>query len=260
MDLKQIRRYGFEQGLGLNYISKEEKITKILNQLFILFEEKVVLKGGTALNRVYLKDNARFSEDIDLDYFNENKNNAIKEIEKKMKEFSDFEVAKSRLMNDTLRYDTYYINELNHKDKVQIEFYLNHEKIIGQTKKRIINSQLIESNSAIFNVYSMESLISRKIVAAFNREEGKDMYDLFYSLNLKFSKKETIKIIKELCDFNKIKFNELKVKLPVKIENMMKNYKMYQNTTNHYLSKKNNISWEFLLGSLKANILLFFEN
>ena len=66
-----LRYLAVKTGLSLKYISKDEKISYLLSQLWDIFGRRVILKGGTALNRVYLsKLNAsRFSEDIDLDYF-----------------------------------------------------------------------------------------------------------------------------------------------------------------------------------------------
>lgn len=254
MNIKMLRRYAFENGLGLNYISKEEKITLALQQLYILFDDKIILKGGTALSRVYLKDNARFSEDIDLDYINSNPTNAIKDIKEIMKGFSVFDVKKPRLMNYTLRFDCHYINELNHLDKIRLEFFLFHKKIIGETKKQVVPSHIIETSQAVCNVYSIESIIARKLITAYLRTEGKDFYDLFFALETKYLKKKLKKFLQELCIFYNVIYDDLKRGLPKKISELTKDYKKFQNNTNHYLTKKVNISWLGLLESLKDKI------
>ena len=71
-DIEILRYLATKTGLGLNYLSKDEKISIILEQQRDLFPE-VVLKGGTALSRVYLakKGVSRFSEDIDLDFISD---------------------------------------------------------------------------------------------------------------------------------------------------------------------------------------------
>ena len=68
-DPEILRYISAKTGLGLKYISKDEKVSIVLEQLKGLFPE-VILKGGTALNRVYLAKLgvSRFSEDIDLDF------------------------------------------------------------------------------------------------------------------------------------------------------------------------------------------------
>ena len=71
-DPEILRYLAAKTGLGLKYLSKDENISIVLEQLRGLFPE-VILKGGTALNRVYLAKSgvSRFSEDIDLDFISD---------------------------------------------------------------------------------------------------------------------------------------------------------------------------------------------
>ena len=64
MEIDELRRLAAKEELSLNYIAKDEMISKILHSLQEF--DDLILKGGTAINRVYLK-NKRFSEDIDFD-------------------------------------------------------------------------------------------------------------------------------------------------------------------------------------------------
>lgn len=68
-DPEILRYVSVKTGLGLKFLSKDEKISIALEQLRELFPE-VILKGGTALNRVHIIKSgvSRFSEDIDLDF------------------------------------------------------------------------------------------------------------------------------------------------------------------------------------------------
>jgi len=70
IDLDMLQLQAVKTGLGINYLAKEEKISQLLTQLHELFSDTVVLKGGTAVNRVFLQphNRGRFSEAIDLDY------------------------------------------------------------------------------------------------------------------------------------------------------------------------------------------------
>ena len=159
-DLKYLRYKSLETGFGLNYISKEEKLSLLLYDLSTLLTDKFIIKGGTALNRAYLinKGLSRFSEDIDIDYIAEKKfDEKIKDTAKIMDKIKSFDVAKSRLMNKTLRYDCYYINELNHKDRIQVEFYLAHDKIICQQQpgKKTLKSSFIEPNIVYLLVHKV---------------------------------------------------------------------------------------------------------
>ena len=68
-DPEILRYLSAKTGLGLKYLSKDERISIALEQLHNLFPD-AILKGGTALSRVYLAKIgvSRFSEDIDLDF------------------------------------------------------------------------------------------------------------------------------------------------------------------------------------------------
>lgn len=88
-DIEILRYLATKTGLGLNYLSKDEKISIILEQQRDLFPE-VVLKGGTALSRVYLakKGVSRFSEDIDLDFISDKGlNEKISTIKDRVKDY-----------------------------------------------------------------------------------------------------------------------------------------------------------------------------
>jgi len=104
MDERTLKLTAAKTGLGLNYVDKEEKISLLLSQLWGIFGEKVILKGGTALNRVYLAKigAARFSEDIDIDYFNSNVEASAHEIDEGMKEIEGFDV-RGCFVNNTKR-------------------------------------------------------------------------------------------------------------------------------------------------------------
>ena len=64
MEIEELRRLSAKEELSLNYIAKDEMVSKLLVSLQMF--ENIILKGGTAINRVYIK-NKRFSEDIDFD-------------------------------------------------------------------------------------------------------------------------------------------------------------------------------------------------
>jgi len=260
-DLRTIRRISLEKGLSINYISKEEKISNLLLQLSKLSKDNIILKGGTALNRVYLQNNGynRFSEDIDIDYISTSplkiRINAIKKI---MKQITFFEIGKPRIMHRTLRFDCYYTNEINHKDKIQVEFYLSHTKLISVKKleKVLVKSSFIETNPCIFNVYSFEDLLARKIVTLYRRMEGKDMFDIFYALEIKFENKLFKRALDQMIDFYKIKknYNEFKKDLILKLNNALKDSNQIQNSTNHFIPKVLRDDWKMLIATLIEKI------
>ena len=54
IDLDMLKLQAVKTGLGIKYLSKEERISILLSQLNEIFQDDIILKGGTALNRGYL--------------------------------------------------------------------------------------------------------------------------------------------------------------------------------------------------------------
>ena len=234
-----------EKGIGQKFICKEVRVTRLLTQLYLTFKDEIILKGGTALNRGFLKDKGRFSEDIDVDIITTDREKMRTYLERQMNRITGFDVKKPRLMNETLRFDCYYRNELEQNDRIQVEFYLGHDGLIGETSLCELDSPILEGHNTVFNTYTLESLIARKIVALARREEGKDLYDLFYALKKEYDEKKVKTTLKELCVFYEV--NDIAQEVSERFDKMARNIKYIGNSTNHYIAKDQALGWTFLL-------------
>lgn len=256
MDVDMLRYISANTGLGLNYISKDEKISYLLAQMWEIFGEKLALKGGTALNRVYLSKIgvSRFSEDIDLDYHGtESLHDKIDYMNKRMKGIRDFEVKRARVMHRTLRFDCYYVNELGSRDRVMAEIYLSMPPYLTRVNA-LVKSPFVDSHPTIFSVYSLEDLLARKMVALYNRTEGKDIYDIFYILRWGYNMKNFEKILYMLQRFYRIKGNFF-VDLIGRLNDAEKNAKYIGNSTNHFIPQHLRPNWKELIITLKEEIM-----
>lgn len=234
MELDELRRIAAKEELSLNYIAKDEMMSKALAKLQKF--ETIILKGGTAINRVYLR-NKRFSEDIDLDLiFNGTVKQALTATNEIVRVLEGFNIAKPRIMKETIRYDLFYINHLNHQDKIMLEFKVI-KKAVNYSKK-IVNFGFVPYDSSLINVYGIEELIKQKIACIMARNEGKDFFDLYYLLEIQH---EEIKIDKD--------------KIIERIPSEEKEIKSIANTLNHYIPKKQRPDWKFFLEQLKAKII-----
>lgn len=265
IDVDILKLQAVKTGLGVKYLSKEERISHLLKQLDEIFSNKdVILKGGTALNRGYLYKlkKGRFSEDIDLDYIKKiSLNEKIKNIKKNMRKINDFTVDKPRQLHRTLRFDCLYTNQIEEKDRVQVEFYLSKEKIIGQNQKILLQSQYLPVEATNFNVYSFEELLAQKLISLYRRTEGKDIYDIFYGLELKFSKKQVLDALSNLFTHYHIEVNQKDFfkKLQTKLDEIEKNSKYIGNSTNHFIPKELRPNWKIFINDLKEKISDFLE-
>ncbi|MBI2151251.1 nucleotidyl transferase AbiEii/AbiGii toxin family protein [Candidatus Woesearchaeota archaeon] len=233
MDLNELRRLAAKEELSLNYIAKDEMVSKVLAKLQKF--ENIVLKGGTAINRVYLK-NKRFSEDIDLDLiFDSTVKLALTVTNEIIKNIEGFNIARPRIMKETIRYDLFYINPLAHQDKIMLEFKVI-KKAVNYSKK-IVNFGFVPYESSLMNVYSIEELIKQKVACIMTRNEGKDFFDLYYLLEVSH---EAMKIDKEKI-IERITFEE-------------KEIRVIADTLNHYVPKKQRPDWKIFLEQLKEKI------
>ena len=236
MDLDDLRRLAAKEELSLNYLAKDEQISKILQQL--QDSNEIILKGGTAVNRVYLR-NKRFSEDIDLDLiFLGTVKSAIPITKEIVSKLQGVTVEQPRQMKNTIRYDVYYTNPLNHKDKIQIEFTVIHTP--EKHSKKIVNFGFVPAESALLNVYEIEIIIRHKIDRVLNRIEGKDYYDLFYLLELTH---KPIKLTKHE-----------KKRLKERMGMDERQIKSVANVLNHYLPKTKRENWYLFMENLKNKI------
>ncbi len=179
MELDELRRLAAKTELSLNYLAKDEEISKIL---FLLQGTKnIILKGGTAVNRVYV-NNQRFSEDIDFDIITSlSVKQAIQETETIMHALNLYEVEKPTIMNETIRYDVRYTNPLKQRDTIRVEFTVIQHPF--QYELKIINFGYVPTKSSLHQVYTIDIILQQKILCFLSRNEAKDFFDIFYLLD-----------------------------------------------------------------------------
>ena len=254
-DIEILRYLATKTGLGLNYLSKDEKISIILEQIRDLFPG-VVLKGGTALSRVYLakKGVSRFSEDIDMDFISDKDlNEKIATIKDRVKEIKGFDIEGPRILHRTLRFDCYYMNEFEQRDRVNLEFYLTKTKSL-KVEDVLVKSPFIETHPVIFKVYSLEDLMARKFITLYNRMEGKDIYDLFYCLDLEFDRGNLFKALKIMLDFYKVNQASFLNEVLLRLKEARKNAYYIGNSTNPFIPRNLRPDWNIFFDTLRLKI------
>ena len=236
MELDELREISAKEELSLNFIAKDEMISKAL--LDLQGFDELVLKGGTAINRIYLKNN-RFSEDIDFDIiFKGNIKKALPRTNEIVNMLKGFTIEMPRIMKDTIRYDIFYTNPLNHKDKIRLEFTII-KKALNYSKK-IVNFGFVPYESALLNVYGIEELIIQKVDCIMNRMEGKDFFDIYYLIDLPHKPINELKKKKEEI-IKRISLEENQIKLAA-------------NIINHYLPRAKRPNLSIFLEELKEKI------
>ncbi|MEA3559955.1 MAG: nucleotidyl transferase AbiEii/AbiGii toxin family protein [Candidatus Thermoplasmatota archaeon] len=181
-------------------------------------------------------------------------------VKEKFKEINGFDVQGPRLHYLTARFDAYYMNEFGEKDRVRIDLYLPNST--PHSAKRIepmlVQSQYLLKDPCILPGYSREDLISQKLRDIENRTEGKDIYDLFFSLKMDNDVNAILLAIEkrlELRDDGRSprKFLE---DLEKRRDVFLKDRTAVMNNTNHYIPKKRRPEWRSFINTVFDEILM----
>ncbi len=246
-------------GIPLNFAIKEFKIFDLLSQVIKLMKEKdidLVLKGGTAINKVYFGELQRFSEDIDFDDFSKGSmKERIKNLESLMKSIKGFKIGKARRYKKVIMFDCEYVTPNGQKDHVRLEFALQ-EKRFKPKKIVMETARFLIANATIVGIptYSLEDLTARKLHALFERKEGKDIYDIALVIE-KIEKRKLLSSLKEVLKVEKKKISPKKFieKLISDLKNV--DSKKIRNITNPYIPLANRPKeWKILIDTLIDNL------
>jgi predicted nucleotidyltransferase component of viral defense system len=247
VELKEARKVASKIGLGLQYVLKEARVFDILAKLSpVILSEKIrsdvilILKGGTALNKVFLKSIQRFSEDLDFDAFfskDINSKEKINFIENYILSHikSIYQIEKPRMMKNVVRFTCNFVNEIGAKDCVFIEFNIQPSgpKVFEIRKAE---SEILDITPVEIPVYPFPFLIAKKIKTFYERDSGKDLYDIFYSLKIAKDIKEIVDILKEVLKSEDIEYNKFVDEFVRKLEDKIIINRMYA-STNTYIPR-----------------------
>jgi len=266
VELFEARKIAARTGLGLQYVLKEDRVFDILRRLspIILSEDigrsvRIVAKGGTAMNKVHFRGSQRFSEDLDFDVA------FVEDLTKKEKiAFLDkniisalrgaYDVDKGRLMRHTVRFTCTFTNEMGMKDCVFVEFNIETE-VFGKVDIKEAVSDVLDISPVAIPIYSLPSLVARKMVAFSDRFSGKDLYDIYYALERGVDLREVVKELKEILKSEQIEPKEFVNDLIEKLGNEQKLAWVHA-STNPYLPVKLRKDWVLIAKKVKEDMLL----
>ncbi|MEA3376787.1 MAG: nucleotidyl transferase AbiEii/AbiGii toxin family protein [Chloroflexota bacterium] len=163
--------------------------------------DRLYLKGGTALNKLYIPDQGRLSVDLDF--------NAVGAREQVLEERTQFsQHVMSALEHQDSGYDLTYrwryeqatvcaryaplTGAARQRLKVEISF-IERFAILGRKKRPLRISSSAEPVRV--NTYHLEELTSTKLRALYDRRSGRDIYDLFHITNLDLNRPAVRKMV-----------------------------------------------------------------
>jgi predicted nucleotidyltransferase component of viral defense system len=176
----------------------ERAIVEIFSDPFL--NENLAFRGGTALHKLFLKPQVRYSEDIDLVQV---KSGPIKPILSAIKErLAPFLGVKRNIESSihnhtaTYRFETEIAPIIRMRLKIEINCR-EHFTVFGfqQIPFEVKNGWF--SGSCNINTYQVEELLGTKLRALYQRRKGRDLFDLDYTLS-----KSNIDILKLLTCYH----------------------------------------------------------
>lgn len=166
-----------------------EQVLIICRALVAIFSDEflssqLAFRGGTALHKLYLTPQSRYSEDIDLMQINAG---PIKPVLKRLVEVLDFmpdKVVKQKRYNNTLlfRMESEIPPVVPIRLKVEINCF-EHFNELGLLKVPFSVENSWFTGSCELTTYHLEELLGTKLRALYQRKKGRDLFDLYKAIN-----------------------------------------------------------------------------
>ena len=167
-------------------IEQDLVISRSIVEIFSddLLLNSLAFRGGTALHKLYITPQIRYSEDIDLVQIN---SDPIHPILKKIRERLSFlgmkRTVKQHIHNNTMiyRFDTEIPPVVNMRLKIEINTR-EHLTILGLKEIPFEVNNTWFSGKCNVTGYTIEELLSTKLKALYGRKRGRDLFDLYWAL------------------------------------------------------------------------------
>lgn len=179
-------------------------ICRVLVEIFSdeFLSEELAFRGGTALHKLYLQPQPRYSEDIDLVQVNEGAIGPILDrIRVRLDPLFDSKAKyKKTLISNklTYRFQSEFPPVQNMKLKIEINCR-EHFTALGFVKIPFAVNSRWYKGSCNINTYKLEELLGTKLRALYQRKKGRDLYDLYQAF-IKNSEIDINEVIK--CYYN----------------------------------------------------------
>ena len=167
-------------------VEQDLVIARALVELFSddMLKKSLAFRGGTALHKLYLMPQIRYSEDIDLVQINSEAINPIlKQIRKQLSFLGTKRTVKQHIHNNTIiyRFETEDLSVPTMRLKIEINTR-EHFNVLGlkEIPYKVENSWF--SGECMLTGYELEELLGTKLRALYQRRKGRDLFDLYWAL------------------------------------------------------------------------------
>lgn len=187
-------------------VEQDLVIEKALLELFAnpFLQERLAFRGGTALHKLFLKPQVRYSEDIDLVQIKAEPIKDTLSVVRKQLSFLGKPVVKQKANNNTLvyRFESEILPVINLRLKIEINCR-EHFTVLGYKELQYAIENTWATGSCQLITFEAEEMLGTKLRALYQRKKGRDLFDLYYALtNLDLDASALIKCYKEYMAFS----------------------------------------------------------
>lgn len=146
-------------------------------------KERLAIRGGTALHKLYLTPAPRYSEDIDLVQVASEELRPICDAIREALIWLD-ESPKYKQKGDNFtfyfRFETESLPVITKKIKVELNCR-EHIAHLGIAQKTLVIDNPYFTGQAAIPTFHLEELLATKLRALYQRKKGRDLFDLWYA-------------------------------------------------------------------------------
>lgn len=180
----------------------EKAVLQLFNDPFL--QQRLAFRGGTALHKIYLKPQVRYSEDIDLVQVNaEHIGETINAVRNQLN-FLGKPIVQQKANNNSLvyRFRSEIAPIINMRLKIEINCR-EHFTVLGYKKIDYGIKNTWGTGECTLLSYEAEEMLGTKLRALYQRKKGRDLFDLYHAItNLDLDTDILIKCYKKYIAFS----------------------------------------------------------
>ncbi|MFC2087625.1 nucleotidyl transferase AbiEii/AbiGii toxin family protein [Bacteroidota bacterium] len=168
-------------------VEQDLVIEKALLQIFSdsFLQERLAFRGGTALHKIFLKPQVRYSEDIDLVQIKGEPISDTIDVLRKQLKFLGKPAVKQKTINNTIiyRFESEIPPVINLRLKIEINCR-EHFTVMGYNEIEHSIENSWSKGVCQLKTFEAEEMLGTKLRALYQRKKGRDLFDLHYALTI----------------------------------------------------------------------------
>jgi predicted nucleotidyltransferase component of viral defense system len=166
-------------------VEQDLVISRVLVEIFNddILSKKLAFRGGTALHKLFLQQQSRYSEDIDLVQIDASPIGEVLDRLRSILSFFDKVNIKRGDSMVTMRFR--FTSEIPPVVPMKLKVETNGREnfvVLGYTTKPFtVNSRWFEATANVVT-YSINELLGTKLRALYQRSKGRDLFDLYKAM------------------------------------------------------------------------------